>query len=369
MIKKKPKFYSLDKILATNSQYNMIIGERSNGKTYAVFKKCLEDYIKDGSQMALVRRWRDDFTGKRGQQMFEGLVANNVVTELTGGEWTGITYYASKWYLSRVDEDTGKVIRNEDVFAYGFSLSSMEHDKSTSYPNIRNIAFDEFMSRQRYIPDEFVLFMNVLSTIIRHRNDVKIYMMGNTVTKYCPYFNEMGLKHVKDMTQGSIDVYQYGDSGLKVAVEYCNENKQGKESDIYFAFDNPKLSMITGGSWEMEIYPHLPMKYKPKDIILTYFILFDTELLQCEIILIDDIMFTYVHRKTTELKERDTDIIFSPTNTHKRNWFRNIAKPVNKVCKEILKFYATDHVFYQDNEVGEIVRNYFLWCGGQQFMK
>ena len=31
----KKQYYSLKKILAENADYNIIIGERSNGKTYA----------------------------------------------------------------------------------------------------------------------------------------------------------------------------------------------------------------------------------------------------------------------------------------------------------------------------------------------
>ena len=38
-----------------------------------------------------------------------------------------------------------------------------------------------------------LFFMNVLSTIIRDRENIKIFMLGNTVNKYCPYFDEMGL--------------------------------------------------------------------------------------------------------------------------------------------------------------------------------
>ena len=38
----KMKFYSLDRILQKHAQYNVIFGERSNGKTYAVEKYALE---------------------------------------------------------------------------------------------------------------------------------------------------------------------------------------------------------------------------------------------------------------------------------------------------------------------------------------
>lgn len=358
----KQKFYSLTKILQKKAKYNVIIGERSNGKTYAVLKYGLENFIKSGKQMAIVRRWQDDFVGKRGQAMFQALCANGEVERLTNGEWTYIYYYSGRWFLAKNDEHMKRTIC-ETPLAYGFSISSMEHDKSTSYPDITTIMFDEFLTRTAYLPDEFVLFMNVCSTIIRQRNDVTIFMLGNTVNQYSIYFKEMGLKHIQQMKQGTIDLYHYGDSNLTVAVEYCSPiNKEGKESDSYFAFDNPKLSMITGGSWELDIYPHCPCKWRPKDIAFIYFIEFDDQLLQCEVIVTQEATFTYIHRKTTELKEPDKDIIFKPDIDHRPNYRRRITAPTDKVGKKIYEYYLKEKVFYQDNEVGELVRNYLLFC-------
>lgn len=358
----KSKFYSLKNILDKNAQYNVIFGERSNGKTYSVLKYGLEKFCKTGEQMALIRRWREDFIGKRGSSMFQALVTNHEIERLTNGEYTDIYYYASRWFLCKYDEKGNRIL-NEKPLAFGFSLGSMEHDKSTSYPEITTILFDEFLTRTMYLPDEFVLFMNVISTIIRHRTNVKIFMLGNTVNKYCPYFNEMGLKHIKEMKQGDIDVYCYGDSDLKVAVEYCKANKQGKKSDTYFAFDNPKLSMITGGAWELNIYPHCPIKYAPKDIKFTYFIIFDSETLQCEIIRKDKNDFTFIHRKTTPLKDIEKDLIYSTDYMPLPNWKRKINKPTTELEKKIVSYFIKDKVFYQDNDTGEIVRNYLIWCG------
>lgn len=355
------KFYSLKNILSKNAQYNMIFGERSNGKTYAVLKYALENYVKYGKQLAIVRRWSDDFTGKRGQTMFDALTANGEVTKITNGTWTNIYYYGSKWYFCRYEKE--KRVTDETPFAYGFSISAMEHDKSTSYPNITTICFDEFLTRTMYLPDEFVLFMNVVSTIVRHRTDVKIFMLGNTVNKYCPYFKEMGLTHIKEMKAGDIDVYQYGESDLKVAVEYIRPNKAGKESDLYFAFDNPKLNMITGGAWEIDIYPHCPIKYKPSEIVFTYFIEFSGDLLQCEVVRHYDTTFTFIHRKTTELKHTDTDLIYTTKYSAKPNYRRKITIPRSRTEEKIAEYYKKDKVFYSDNEVGEIVRNYLMWCG------
>ena len=57
------KYYSLKTILSKDAQYNIIFGERSNGKTYSVLKYGLERYINNNEQMAIIRRWQDDFTG------------------------------------------------------------------------------------------------------------------------------------------------------------------------------------------------------------------------------------------------------------------------------------------------------------------
>lgn len=358
------KYYSLDNILSKDAHYNIVIGERSNGKTYATFKYMLERYIKHGEQGALIRRWKEDFKGKRGAQMFEALVADGTVSRLTNGEYNTVYSYSGRWFLANIDaRNPDKKVPAAEPFCYGFALSDMEHDKSSSYPRVRNIIFDEFLTRKYYLPDEFVTFMNVLSTIIRQRDDIKIFMLGNTVNQYCPYFTEMGLTHIKEMKQGVIEVYKYGDSNLRVAVEYADSiSKQGKPSDVYFAFDNPKLSMITGGAWELAMYPHLPVKYVPKNIQGVFFIEFNQQTLQCEMVYSEGMPFIFIHRKTTPIKNPNKDFIFAMEYDARPNHIRNIRKSSNKFAKRIMQYFNNNMFYYQDNEVGEIVRNYMIAC-------
>lgn len=355
------KFYSLDEILKVKAQYNLIIGERSNGKTYASLLHCLKQYIKNGSQFALIRRWKEDVRGRRAQTTFSSLINNNEIETITNGEYNSVYYNAGKWYLSKIDNELKKPICDPSPFAFAFCLTDVEHDKSTSYPNIKNIVFDEFITRSMYLPDEFIVFMNVVSTIVRHRDDVSIFMLGNTVNKFCPYFNELGLTKIQAQKQGTIAVYRYGDSKLKVAVEYCSSLNTSKPSDVYFAFDNPKLKMVTSGVWELDLYPHLPSKYKPDDVLFTYFIEFDGNIVQCEIISIEDNIFTYMHKKTTPIKSKD-DLVFTLEASINRNTFKNILKPLTKQHQKLLYFFYSNKVFYQDNETGEIVRNYLNAC-------
>lgn len=355
---KKLEFYSLDRILSKHAQYNIVFGERSNGKTYSVLLYGLRNYVKTGKQMAIIRRYREDIRGKRADVLFDALVSNGTVSKLTDEKYTFVKHVSGKFYLAYMDETINKPVLDNNPFAYSFALTEMEHDKSTSYPNVTTILFDEFLSRRMYLPDEFVSFMNVVSTIIRYRDDVKIFMLGNTVNKYCPYFTEMGLKHVPNMEQGTIDVYSYGESKLKVAVEYAGNLNKDKPSNPYFAFDNPKLNMITGGMWEMAMYPHCPVKYRPNQIMLSYFIEFDGNLLQAEIVDTGDTTFTFIHRKTTPIKDTDTDIVYTLEYNPKPNYVRRLMKPTTEWQKKIAMYFVKEKVFYQDNEVGEIVRNY-----------
>lgn len=363
MSNSKMNFYSVDNILSKKCQYNMIIGERSNGKTYSSLEVILKKWWEKGEQGAYIRRYKEDYRGKRGQQLFEGHETNGNIAKITNGEWTNVKYYSGRWYLSKKDETLNTMVTQEEPFCYAFSLSDMEHDKSTSYSRVTTIIFDEFLTRSYYLQDEFVLFMNVLSTIIRHRDNVTIFMLANTVNKYAPYFKEMGLRHVADMELGKIDIYSYGESKLKVAVERCKSlNKEGKKSDVYFAFDNPSLAMITGGAWEINIYPHNPRKFTRADIIFVFFICFNDNILQCEVVRLEDCQYIYIHNKTTKIQDEDHDIIFSEEYDPRPNHFRNIRRGTSKVEQKIGYYFANDKVFYQDNEVGEVVNNYLQFC-------
>lgn len=366
------KFYSLEKILGYNADYNIIFGERSNGKTYAALEHGIKEFVNSGynNQTAIVRRWKEDIKGKRAETLYNALEANGRIAELTNGEFTEVYYFNGRYYLSNFDENIQKHVPHTKPLAYTFALSEMEHDKSTSYPDITTIIFDEFITRRYYLPDEFILFMNVLSTIIRQRNNVKIFMLGNTVNKFCPYFAEMGLRHIPQMEQGTIDLYQFGKGQLTIAVEYADTISKNKASNKYFCFDDSEsVQMIINGAWEMAIYPHLNVRYDDKDIIFTYFIEFNGNILQCEIVSKDNENFTYIHEKTTPIKNPDKDLIYSLAHSEKQNYKRRLLSTATPLETKIAKYYALEKVFFQNNEVGEVVRNYILQSSKSQFAK
>ena len=354
------KYYSLKKINSKNATYNVIFGERSNGKTYATLNLSLQNFFKDGSQFAYIRRWSDDIATKRMNNLFNALT--DKIEEYSSGEFHAIVYRTGVFYLANFNKDGKVIYTDSDVIGYAFNLSASEHNKANSYPKVTTIIFDEFLTNKYYLPDEFVLFMNTVSTIVRQRTNVKIYMLGNTVNKYCPYFGEMGLSNILNQKQGSIDVYTYGDSKLRVAVEYASSTKLLKKNNYYFAFDNPKLKMITSGAWELNIYPHAPTKWKPKDITFIFFIIFNGEVYQCDVIHKKNYDFIFVHEKTTPIKNTKKDIIYTMEYNGQNNYNRNVLRPRFEFEKRIAFMFQHDMVYYQNNEVGEAINNYLKVC-------
>lgn len=361
------KYYRLDRILELNCDYNIIFGERSNGKTYACLEKILIDWVKYGIQGAIIRRWAEDFRGNGGKTMFENLINNGVVEKLTNGKYNNIYYYSQRWYLCKIEEmnDKQKVIKEVTPFCFAFSLGSTTHYKSTSYPNVKNIVFDEFLINGGESDADWENFMSIISTIVRtDKIDAKIFLCANTVNFDSIFFRNFGIDALT-MKPGEIRCYSYERSGKKchLACEYVESSSKagGKPTDKYFAFDTPELRMVTEGEWSVYDSPKLPIKYRPKDVIFRYWIKYNERLLECEIINIDDVCFTYIHRKTTPLKDEPDDLIYSSEWSPKPNWKRKITKPMSNIETKVYEFFLKDKVFYQDNMIAQMVKNYIEW--------
>lgn len=363
---RKPHYYNIAHLLKDypGAYYYMAFGERSNGKTYSALDYALERYFKHGEQFAYIRRFGEDVKRKNLLTLLSAHVENGRISTLSDNKYTLVDYTAGKFIAYNYSEDNGKIEKDIQPMGYAFDLNAMEHHKSTSYPKVTTIIFDEFLSRQGYITNEFVLFMNTLSTIIRDRVNVTIFMIGNTVNKFCPYFTEMGLSHIKDQKPGSVDVYNYADTGLKVVVEYCDPmaKRGGKQSDIYFAFDNPQLKMITSGSWEIAIYPHLEKKYRPKDVVTQFFVIFDDAILHGEVVTTDSDYFMFVHPKTTPIQNENADIVYTNKPSGKWNYRVGFFAQSDKLSLLVSRLISENRVFYSDNETGEVLRNYIMWA-------
>lgn len=71
--------------------------------------------------------------------------------------------------------------------------------KSSVYQDVKTIIIDEYpieKNKRYYLKDEGMILMGIFDSIIRNRNDVKIFILGNAVEdiEYSPLFTFFDLK-------------------------------------------------------------------------------------------------------------------------------------------------------------------------------
>lgn len=237
-------YYSLDRILRYDVPYRLIIGERSNGKTYGVKKRCFYNFVKNGKKFLYIRKRTDSISRKEMKKLWADANEDYIIDEL--GDF--IKYTPDKgFYYERDDEYI--------TIGYVLSVEDYESKKGIPYNDISIIFFDEFIEKRGDLDDEVSKFMNLVSTVRRKRDDVEIFMVANTVTRFSPYFEEFGID-IKKLHQGEISYIKH-EMGAELAIEYCRSlNKEHgiRKKDRYFGFDHsPASQMIMYGEWEYDV--------------------------------------------------------------------------------------------------------------------
>lgn len=363
-IKEKDEYYDRTAIDETGAAYRMIIGQRSNGKTFSVLKTILENFINRGERAAYIRRYQEEIQPKNIQLLFDQPALRDLIIELSGGEYNGTFYRANCFYLVYYSEE-GKILNKNTIpFCITRAVNTWQTTKGQDAGALKLICYDEFMTRDGYLRDEFISFCNLLSSLVRDRDDVVIYMLANTVNKYCPYFTEMGLGDVSQMEQGSLKVYNYHNSELRVALEYCSPVKATeKVANKLFAFDNPQLEMVKNGKWEIKNYTRAPYPIHDSDVIKDFYVLFNEQMIRGRIVQNKTDIFIFFHRQTKDVKIDDLTPFYSDDFSSSVCHVRYVNDCPTELHKLIFTLIKKNSMCFADNEVGEIIRNWLIAQG------
>lgn len=349
------KYYNLSKIKkfadAHGCIYRVIIGQRSNGKTYGCIREGLEQYFENGLKIAYIRRYKEDITKPNLETLFNPHSA--YIGMKFNGEFDGFDYRSRQFKF--LNSETGE---KGDIICDTFSLSAWERQKGSDKGFYSMIIFDEFITRDSYLKNETDIFLDVISSIIRDRQGVPIYMLANTVSQHCPYFQAFGFK-IQDIKQG--DLKQV--SPL-CAVEYCNAT--GKQNNAYFtAFGGLHGKMITSGKWDFREYPTLyPKSHKDFNFHLRFFLILSDRKIAGEVLTSDRGAFIYFYPFTGEIKHPATTIIYgggADDNLLHCAKITDIPTSAHQIIRDLI---SAKKCFYSDNETGDGV-NAFIVNGGE----
>lgn len=251
-MKAKKQYYSSAKIRKLHAQYNILLGERSNGKSYDVKFNLVTDAYKGVGEFVYIRRYSDDIKTMNVERYF----TDTPIYDITNGEYDTVVAYRNELFFAKFDDEGNKVKGKK--MGYYLSLNNDERVKSQSFPNVISIVFEEFITDKIYLPDECNRFLHLVSTIARDR-DVTVWMIGNKINKVCPYFREWNLKNALNQEIGTIDKYEFtrhDEDGnpitTLIAVEQCQSS--GTKSKMFFG---TVADSITGGVWQSHEVPHL----------------------------------------------------------------------------------------------------------------
>lgn len=245
----KKTYYNIKPLLSTGAQYMILLGQRANGKSYQCKLAALEDYVKNKKKFVYLRRWKQDIKTKSVDAYFGDMPVNKI----TGGEWDYVKAWNGDLYFAKVEDGIEK--KSESIGRY-CALNEYERYKSWVFKDYKYIIYEEFITDKIYLDGEPRLLQHFVSTVARHA-PITVLMVGNTLSRVCPYFSEWCLEGVLRQKQGTIEIYHYHVDGgtIDVAVEYCAT--QHYENKMFFG---QTAKQIITGEWDTVEVPGLPRK-------------------------------------------------------------------------------------------------------------
>ena len=349
----KQKYYNLSEIQKTNSQYNFILGERSNGKSFAIKKHCLERAIKnnDYEKFFLLRRYSDDIKKEYVISYFGDKNLN--IEKLTNGRFNSIITKSGKIQLVLIDENN-KISSDFLTVGYVRSINQAERYKSNTYEDVSNVIFEEFVATGLYLTNEIDKFLSIISTIAR-RDEIRVYLIGNTISRNCIYFQYFNLKNVPKQKQGTIDIYTFKSCDqrnennelieYRIAVELCANLSQNTK--MYFGESSQKA--ITSGAWCSDDYPRIKVDEECK-LIHTIIFEYGFSMFKADCYIKNDFIFWKISPKNTEIK-RNTRLITDKFSKQGRLISYKLESLTIKENK-LLSLFNSKKVFYSDNLTG-----------------
>lgn len=365
--------YNIDRLDQEGGLINILMGERSNGKSYQVKHKkgilkylqdtisyhthwnnkneVIKDCIKAGSRFMLIRRLVEECKPSRVEPYFTDIDVHS----LTDGKYDMLVVWKERIYLANYND--GKT-KKGDMIGYIVPLAIEQNFAGGSFLDVTDMIMEEFISRTSYLKNEPSKLMNLYSTVDRKRGTTRLWLCGNTISPVCPYFNEWELDEViRDLKQGEIrskwlSTDNTDDDGnlieVKLCIEYCES--AGGSSFVIGKHKN----MANKGEWQSDPQPHLTYSRKHYKTLYKIGFYYKNFKFLADYILdpeSSDVMW-FVYPFKGDFK--DDLIVFSDVIKPSIYWQRDIYLPSikNDKIKKILQTFKENQIFYASDLCG-----------------
>lgn len=170
-------YYNFDKLFSFNFLMAFVIGERGVGKTFNAKVAVLKKFLRTGEQFIYLRRYKTELDTAL-QTFWDDLQGNG--------------YFEDYNLEVKKSKLLTEFTCNKEVCGYAVPLSTSNILKSTAFPKVKTIIFDEFLldngsGTYRYLKNEVTLMLDIIETVGRLR-DIQIIFLGNALSITNPYF-------------------------------------------------------------------------------------------------------------------------------------------------------------------------------------
>ena len=371
------KYYDFDGIYQAAKKENcsniIVCGKKSNGKTYGALRKGIDLYLGlenpeyKGRIIRYARRLKE--TVKRDNLLNLFKMQMKYVSQVTDGQWNSYTMIGRRYYFCR---RKGNKIEEKDLdfFCCVNALSTWETDSGADEGEAGIIVYDEALSREHPLKDEFDNLMKYRSNCMRDRTDYycPVVLLGNTVTRDSELLKYFGVNLWKltDEKQGQIQYIRNRKGTINAIFEWCgNEETQEDQAEYYRRFETDKTKMITDGVFETGQYKLMSLLQAEihTEVILRI----------CFIDKNFKLFADYRQYKSTgdifilihPAEHADGALLYinpalATCNGNVLNYFDNCA------AETFRNLYALDNVLFDSTMTGEMYRSFAQKCIGLQ---
>lgn len=182
----------------TNGEITLVLGAKDIGKTFGLRKVCVDRFIKHGELFCEICRTNEELKA----------VQHGYFDKLQNAGYF-------KDYIFKTEKNSGyialKPVDDEKpvwrLLCYFVALTNFQREKKRTFVCPKRFIFDEAVidtkdRYHRYLPDEFLIFANLLDSISRQQPNSTynyyVYVLGNSVDLTCPYLRNFGINKIPD---------------------------------------------------------------------------------------------------------------------------------------------------------------------------
>ena len=331
LIKREPdKYWDVQRTYSfSNLELSLFIvtGGRGIGKTTSCLLDVCNRWLKYGEEFVYLRRYKEE----------------------TKKQYTMLDQIMTEVKTVGMGEGTFKWICNKKRMGYALTLTLQQTYKSgVDFSKVTTLIFDESIlmpgGMLRYLPNEIDSFLELISTIFRHRKGYRIFILGNNLDLFNPYYEYFNIPKFDNI---------YIDKERGIYCEQCKD-KEGlkaveEQTPLYrLTRDTAYGDYHYGNKVLVTTKGNIGVKGKYNSLICR--LLFNQHTLN---IYVDDRLWMYVEHRDKVIRD---DITYEIRNNTVLNYFQVKRLRGLGIWKFIEKHYYADKVAYNDAVAIQIMK-------------